>query len=316
LARDGLWPISAPAELEEAWRLLSFELVNLGPHWQVWIDWYRNVALPEPHEGNTETEDAAFTDVHDELPWDEGADAVNTEIARRLKVLREGTEIKPTIPARRRNAESRKARILTQLAKVVSPQPYLTDKNQLDAGPNRRFDIPDAHDDLSTLPLRQRNLVKVILHDLPANAPMHLQHCLISYDEELKSRGAQPILGLLQDDADIVAAAVDAPRAANEWLEPSMRKAFDLFERNHQLFVSHFPLDAEREALYANTPVNEVDATGRGFVEPFEKVAEAARTAHRAGTATDDFMMVIDKMTEFARVVSTQLPVSPANSRA
>jgi hypothetical protein len=94
-----------------------------------------------------------------------------------------------------------------------------------------------------------------------------------------------------------------------------MRKAFDRFTENHQQFVTHFPLDAEREKLYADTPVNEAEATGIKFVEPFEKVAEAARAAHQAGTTTDDFLMVIDKMTEFARVVSTQPPASSSNQQ-
>jgi hypothetical protein len=314
LARDELWSISPPAEIEEKWRLLSLALMNLGPHWQVWIDWYRSVAFPESNGGVTEAEDAAFTDFPDDLPWAEGAEVVNTEIARRLSVLR-GNASGQASPTLKRESRDRKAKTLAQLAKVVSPQPFITEKRQLDAGPNRGFDLASAHDDLSTLPLRQRNLIKGILLDLPANAPKYLKGFLRSYDEELKSRGAQPILGLLQDDAEVVAAAVTAPRATNEWLEPGMRKAFDLFAKNHQLFVRHFPLDAEREALYANTAVDEVEATGKEFIEPFEQVGEAARTAHKAKVATDDFMMVIDKLIEFARVISTQ-PPAPSPSKA
>jgi hypothetical protein len=124
----------------------------------------------------------------------------------------------------------------------------------------------------------------------------------------LKARGARPILGLLKDDADIIAAAVNASRAEDEWLEPGMRKAFDRFAENHALFVVHFPLDTEREAVYARTLIDEGEATGKKLVEPFEHVAKAVQEAHKVGTATDDFLMAVDKMTELARVLSTQPP--------
>jgi hypothetical protein len=286
LAASPLWPHLPPPRIRGAWQELAQALRTSGDHWSVWIDWYDD-ALGDASYKMTEAEDAAFTDIPGELPWGEGAEAVNTEIARRLRAL-----------------------TLARLAEVASPQPSKTDKNQLHAGPNHPFDVPNAHDDLSTLPLRQRNLIKGMLRDLPKNAPEHVKGFLRSYDDELKSRGAQPILGLLQDDADIIAAAVAATRAEDEWLEAGMRKAFDRFAENHQQFVTHFPLDADREKLYADTLVNEAEATGKKFIEPFEKVAEAARAAHQAGTATDDFMMVIDKMTEFARVVSTQPPAA------
>jgi hypothetical protein len=87
LARDQLWPFPGPAEFGEAWQKLRMELHALGQHWQVWTDWYENIALHEPHWGISEAEDAAFTDIPGKLPWDDGAKAVNTEIARRLQTL-------------------------------------------------------------------------------------------------------------------------------------------------------------------------------------------------------------------------------------
>jgi hypothetical protein len=99
LARDPLWPIPAPAEFTDAWQRLSAKLLTLGPHWRVWTNWYENVALHEPHRGISEAEDAAYTDIPGKLPWDAGAEAVNTEIARRLAELRgsESSEI-PELP--------------------------------------------------------------------------------------------------------------------------------------------------------------------------------------------------------------------------
>jgi hypothetical protein len=88
LARDQLWPIPAPAAFSDAWQRLRVELITLGSHWSIWIDWYEGVAIHEPHRGIAEVEDAAFTDVSGVLPWNDGAEAVNTEIARRLRALK------------------------------------------------------------------------------------------------------------------------------------------------------------------------------------------------------------------------------------
>jgi hypothetical protein len=92
LARDQLWPVSAPGEFADEWQRLYSELHALGYHWRVWTDWYQNVVLHEPHRGITEAENAAFTDIPGKLPWDDGAEAVNLEIARRLSELSRGVE--------------------------------------------------------------------------------------------------------------------------------------------------------------------------------------------------------------------------------
>jgi hypothetical protein len=306
LAREPLW--SALSSPRIAWQGLARQLRRQARHWQVWIDWYDDVVVGAPHAVTSEAEDAAFTDIPGKLPWSDGADAVNTEIARRLQALRESGAFEPAIPVPGLDSETKKTRTIARLAELASPQPSITDKGQLDAGPNQPFDVPTADDDLSTLPIRQRNLIKGILNNLPANAPKYLKDFLGFYDDELKVRGVQPILGLLKDDADIITAAVAAPSAADEWLEPGMRKAFDRFAENHIVFVEHFPLDPEREAMYAQTSLDEDRATGKKFVEPFETVAKATEEAHKAGATTDDFLAVIDKVTELVRFLSTQPP--------
>jgi hypothetical protein len=313
LAAARLWSVLLPRN-GGGWQILAQELQSAGNHWSVWVDWYDSVVAGAPNTSLVAAEDAAFTDVPGLLPWDQGAEAVNTEIALRLEALRRSHGDQFAIEAAKSNAEEEKAKTVARLAEMASPQPSITEKGQLDVGPNQPFDIPTVDDDLSTLQFRQRNLVKGILRDIPSNAPRHLKDFLRSYDEELKSRGTQPIIGLLKDDADIIAAAVAAPRAEDEWLEPGMRKAFERFAENHELFVGHFPLDVEREAIYAATPVDDSNATGKKFIEPFEKIAEATRAAREAGMATDDFMMVIDKMTELARVVATT-PTGPLASK-
>ena len=89
-------------------------------------------------------------------------------------------------------------------------------------------------------------------------------------------------------------------------------KPFVEFSENHASFIEHFPLDPEREELYAQTPVDESHAVGRLLTEPFEAVAKVSAEAHEAGQVTPDYLSVIDKMTEFARVLSTQPPSSNA----
>jgi hypothetical protein len=88
LSREQLWPFVAPADFASASQQLPIELRALGYHWQVWTVWFEHLALRKPRGRITEFEDAAFTDVAGKLPWDEGAEGVNTEIARRLHALR------------------------------------------------------------------------------------------------------------------------------------------------------------------------------------------------------------------------------------
>jgi hypothetical protein len=90
LSDSVLWPPSVAGKSGEAWQDLSRQLQMLGSHWWVWANWYEEYALHEPRAGRIEAEDAAFTDLPGELPWHDGAEAVNTEIARRLREIRDG----------------------------------------------------------------------------------------------------------------------------------------------------------------------------------------------------------------------------------
>lgn len=196
-----------------------------------------------------------------------------------------------------------------QLAKVASPAPSLAADGRLDAGANSPYDEPINSDDLPTLPIRQRAIINSILSDLPGNSPQYLKTTLESYDDELKVRGAQPILGLLKDMFEIIAAAVGDPLAQQEWLVSGLQKAFEKLAENHRTLVSHFPLDPEREEIYAQTLVEESEATGHSLSGPFRQVAQAAHDANKAGLATDDFLKVVDKLAEFATIISA-LPLS------
>jgi hypothetical protein len=305
----------ASPEIDDAWTDLSTQLRGFGPNWQIWTDWYDAVVVGSPPAPpHSEAWDAAFTDVDEPLPWYDGAEAVNTEIARRLAKLEQSKRRRP-------EKKPTKQQTRAELAKVSSPQPSVTKDGRLDAGPNLVYDAPSVDDDLVTLPFRQRTLIKNILGDLPRNAPRHLVGCLQSYDDEIKARGVQPILGLLKDMADAIRAAVTAPRAEDEWLDPGMRQLFTSFDDNHDAIIRHFPLDPKREEIFADVPVNEADAVGPALSKPFEDVATASNKARRSGLTTDDFVAVVEKMTEFAKVVSTQpvnqppSAVAPVNKR-
>jgi hypothetical protein len=203
------------------------------------------------------------------------------------------------------NAPSR-----AELADVASPQPTLSIDGLLHAGPNNPYDVPRGDDDLATLPIRQRALISTLLSDLPNNAPRYLRSALTSYDDELKNRGAQPILGLLKDMASIIEAGIQSFETEGDWLADGMRTAFSLFVENHVLFIKHFPLDPKREDIYARTPVDEDIATGSELTHPFQEVARAASEARTAGLATNDFTRIVSAMAEFSKIISTLPPAS------
>jgi hypothetical protein len=77
-----LWKALPPPRIGGSWQGFAQELRAHGAHWSVWVDWYDDV-LNGAAEGR-EDYHAAFTDLPGELPWGDGAKAVNTEIARRL----------------------------------------------------------------------------------------------------------------------------------------------------------------------------------------------------------------------------------------
>jgi hypothetical protein len=90
LARAPLWrPANeggTPPAVRRAWRNLAQVLGDNSRHWQVWIDWYDYVLEGSPSAAQRDDAwEAAFVDVPTQLPWDAGAESVNTEIAARLR---------------------------------------------------------------------------------------------------------------------------------------------------------------------------------------------------------------------------------------
>lgn len=216
---------------------------------------------------------------------------------------------------KKREEEALRPRIIrAKLAQVASPAPSLTKDGRLDAGPNVPYDVPVsdselAANELTTLPLRQRAIIKSILSGLPGNAPKQLKTSLESYDDELRVRGVQPILDLLKDLAAIIQADTGASNATSEWLDEGIREAFARFTKNHNLFLKYFPLDPEREEVYRRMVVDENKASGRVLSAPFEAVARETKKAWEANLTTDDFFKVVQKVTEIVTLTST-MPTS------
>lgn len=96
--------------LERAWRELKSAMLSDGAHWQVWVDWYEDV-LAGRWRGEAYT--AAFTDIPGELPWDEGPEAVNAEIAKRLASLKALEELE----------QSPRGYVYAQEGEILAPQP-------------------------------------------------------------------------------------------------------------------------------------------------------------------------------------------------
>lgn len=192
---------------------------------------------------------------------------------------------------------------------MASPSPHIASDGRLTAGTNIPYDIPSGNDDLATLPLRQRGLIKIILSDLPPNAPNFLRTAFKGYDEELLARGSQPILGLLNDITSIVETCISSPTSAREWLEDGMHAAIEKFLDNHSEMRKHFPLDPKRERAYEQISIDDDGAEGAALSRPFQDVASASGPAGQAGITTDDFVRIIDKMTDYAKTIST-LPIN------
>lgn len=93
LAPAPLWRLRdasqhSPPGAEQIWSKLRGDLLRLGDHWHVWTDWYEEVlAGSPPLPARSEAWEAAFTDIPSPLPWDEGPEAVNLKIRKRLDAL-------------------------------------------------------------------------------------------------------------------------------------------------------------------------------------------------------------------------------------
>ena len=304
LAIRPLWPGVAPAWATYHWCLLQERLLALkDENWNVWTRWYEAVLHGQPAPGGEELDIYRVTlrdpdpALNDPDGWSKGPAHVNALIRKKEE----------EIAARIGKSKTSEA----ELAAFASPEPFINVSGKLDVSPNTVFDVALVDDDLPSLPLRQRRVVDVVLSDLPRQAPGHLNTALKSYRNELTARGTQPIVGILRDMAEIIEAAC----AANdgEWLAAGMRTSFDIFSKNNEVLLKHFPLDEKRENRFAEIEVRESAAVGADFLKPFR---EAENLVALRDDVSDDTKLVVSTMRELAEVVAYMPPAKPYLSPA
>lgn len=187
------------------------------------------------------------------------------------------------------------------LAKQASPEVRLLD-DKIDAGPNSLFDKPLVDMDLAELPSNLRALLKVLIGSLPDNTPLIVRNCLNGYNEHLLERGTQPIVGTVDPFAEAVRAQIVAD--AGYW-DAGLESLFADFLKRHELLITHFPLNPERELLVAETPIDEVKASGSILLEPVEAVAKAMAKLKLADLTTEDFDRVEEAHKAFGRDIAS-----------
>ena len=187
------------------------------------------------------------------------------------------------------------------LAKQASPEVRLLD-DKIDAGPNTLFDKPIVDMDLAELPSNLRALLKVLIGSLPNNTPPIVRNCLNGYNEHLLERGAQPIVGTVDPFAEAIRAQIVAD--AGYW-DAGLESLFAAFFKRHELLITHFPLNPERELLVAETPIDEVRASGAALLAPVEAVAEAMAELKLADLTTEDFDRVEEAHKAFSRDIAS-----------
>ena len=290
LAMLPIWPIGMPDKVRALWGSLRRELLEQDRNWDVWTRWYDAVLDGKPTPCGQELDIYRVT-LDSEDDWKKGPAQVNALIRKKEEEIAGRTQRVVPFPDHLTTPE--------ELAELASPQPHESEDGKLGVAPNVTFDIPTADVDLTTLPLRQQRIIDVILSDLPLQSPRHLRPSLQHYGDELKARGTQPILGILKDMAEIVIAAC----AANDddWIAAGLRTSFELFTRNHDLLMKHFPLDDRREQRYAEIEVTEDSVSGRKLVEPFREAVESLKAAD---VTTPNAQLVLERMVEIAEITA------------
>jgi hypothetical protein len=295
------------------WASVSKRLYALDPTYDVWLNFYDRRILGEVSAfdipGDTDrTEDKAIlarlADATDQDFWGKGATYVNTTLQSWIDEAR--ARVAPPKPT--------KADVQAAVVKYASPDARIVD-DRLDAGPNAIFDKPRYDGDLATLPSQLRAFIGALSASLPHNAPDVIRHCLTAYGDELLARGTQPILSIVKGMASAIAAQVwitpdeaekDNPDAwvlkdVREW-DAGSADLFRTFFKAHIDLITHFPLDLEREAMLAATPIDEVAASDKALTDPIDKVTELIIALAETGLATDNIVRIANR-----RILSARL---------
>jgi hypothetical protein len=328
-----IWFQQVPEKWAFDWRELRAVLSRINPDFDVWTDWSERrfagqaTAFEIPGD-SARIEDTAIlrklAEQTDEDFWGKGHEYVNATLKGWLDEARE--RVRPTEPevhdasfsiVTGSSMEVTAERVAAALEAQASPQAQIVD-GKLDAIPNTVFDKPQYSDNLANLPSELMAYAQTILDSLPSNCPAIVRTCFASFHGELLVRGNRPILNILKGMAASIQAELyaelDNDSSPDEWplrdpreWGPGMGAMFAHFFKGYHDLIHHFPLDSEREALIADTPIDEVAASGSALTAPVDAVAELILDLAKQGFATDNIVRIVEAHALYNRDIA-QLP--------
>jgi TIR domain len=195
-----------------------------------------------------------------------------------------------------------------RLAETASPDVAPTSDGKLDAVPNAVYDRPVLDADLPDLPEVLKSLCRVIQSSLPENSPRTIAPTLQEYGDHLRERGLRPIVNMLCMHADALRRDVRSVEF-HVWGD-GLATHFENFFSCHSQFITHFPKSQEREEILVNNDIDEDGVSGKDFVEPVQKVAEALGELHMVGGTTPAFERVVQDSLQTAKDIDS-LPNYP-----
>ena len=79
---------------------------------------------------------------------------------------------------------------------------------------------------------------------------------------------------------------------------------FRTFFKSHLDLITHFPLDPEREALIAATPIDEVAASDRALTDPVDAVTTMIIALAKEGLATENIVRIVEAHQLYTRDIA------------
>jgi hypothetical protein len=329
LALKRLWLVPVTTDWNGQLSLLEHKLPDIDQHYPVWFDWYErrvggeHSAFDIPSDkGRKENKKILrrLAEATDEDFWSKGHEYVNATLKSWLDEARARCE-QPlsTLEKLLIEDEPKKtsAQIIAALEQQASPQAQIVD-GKLDAAPNTIFDKPQYSDNLASLPSELLAFTDVILNSLPRNCQPVVRNCFTGFRDEMLVRGNRPIVNIVKAMAASLTAELygepDPSTNPDEWKlkDPrewgaGMDSMFASFFKGYHDLIHHFPMDSEREKLIADTPIDEVAASGAVLTAPVDAVAEMIIELGKQGFATDNIVRIIEAHQLYNRDVS-QLP--------
>jgi hypothetical protein len=187
---------------------------------------------------------------------------------------------------------------IKRLAETASPDIVIKDGAQLDITPNAMFDISVGGADFGDLPDILVHTADTICGSLPDNSPKVIGESLGRYARHVEAKKTAPIVGLIKLWALAVQREYES-EGGGAWGE-GPKTLFEQFFRDHQKFLAYFIHDPEREQIFAETEVDEDQASGLDLSKPVSDVAEKVEALSEIGGVTPALERVAKEYSEQA----------------